>query len=723
MVTALAPESASNLFNPRNPFCHPPSDSRLSMAGSMPASSDPIAISHPLPVASNPILSGTSESISLLKAVAPRPESHLSSIASAGLRTSVSPPPESSRSQPSPPKMTPRVPGPPPAPSVPDRPPEVEKGQVSQENDTEVAREALGAAIGVATERDPNKSNDTSANPATTLSAPMDTVAKSIQISTEDMQVDPPTSPPVSEAFGGVEVGGGGDTITGTSAPGLINAPTVASPGPIEEAVSPGDEQRPASRDEEEHTEDTNKAFSYPPPPSAALNDSRRGLSLPHSGLSRGAQRSSSTKKHRCPYCATEFTRHHNLKSHLLTHSQEKPYVCQTCNSRFRRLHDLKRHSKLHTGERPYICPKCERRFARGDALARHNKGQGGCAGRRASMGSFAGEDDYGGTGGTEEAMDGLMYTEPERMDEEDERRLNMPSIRKHNAPASEPVPRAAPSGTTYPPPRGPSTYPSIAANRHPGGLFPPTTNHAGSSSSTSPISTTGTMSFPTAAHSSASSYPSANMTESPKPLSPNALSSLPPGHMPEGSIHSHQQHRAQSPSRSHSYSQSGFRRGGPPSNSSPQTSLGLPPPQSGPPQLPPPPGMNAPDARYSLHGQGPPSNLPSKHGASHSHSSSLGAQTLPKPGNEPGPALSSTFSGPPDTSGKASVEQSGEDKLWAYVRTVHEELMTLRTEVETLRAQITSQNLTSSQNTSNLPPPNQPASGTGTGGSVAPSR
>ncbi|KAG0747474.1 hypothetical protein G6F62_008774 [Rhizopus arrhizus] len=86
------------------------------------------------------------------------------------------------------------------------------------------------------------------------------------------------------------------------------------------------------------------------------------------------------TKPYSCPKCNQTFSRPHNLKSHLTTHSEERPYQCDVCNHHFRRQHDLKRHQKLHTGERPYKCKNCTRSFARLDALNRHCKAEGGSA-------------------------------------------------------------------------------------------------------------------------------------------------------------------------------------------------------------------------------------------------------------------------------------------------------------------------------------------------------
>ncbi|KAL7266538.1 hypothetical protein RUND412_010914 [Rhizina undulata] len=158
---------------------------------------------------------------------------------------------------------------------------------------------------------------------------------------------------------------------------------------------------------------------------------------------------SSGRAKHSCPHCHQTFTRHHNLKSHLLTHSQEKPFSCNQCNARFRRLHDLKRHSKLHTGERPHVCHKCGRRFARGDALARHARGEGGCAGRRSSMGGILNEDSsIISNMGSGDAEDGMGLEHPigdddgdidmfrtssggeEGADDIAKRRASLPSIR-----------------------------------------------------------------------------------------------------------------------------------------------------------------------------------------------------------------------------------------------------------------------------------------------------
>lgn len=254
-------------------------------------------------------------------------------------------------------------------------------------------------------------------------------------------------------------------------------------------------------------------SFSYPGPPAAMTAPPPRGMSMPMPNTQNPemvGRSPSSNKRHKCDECQTEFTRHHNLKSHMLTHSQEKPYVCQDCNLRFRRLHDLKRHGKLHTGEKPHICPKCDRKFARGDALARHSKGAGGCAGRRPSMGSFPGDEDYQGQhDGDDSAMAGVLYeNNADASMSEDGRGLSLPTGKAQHAPGHGGQEGFAHSNT-YPPTGG----------RPGGGLYPPNVDRGSAGPAGGPQGGPSNH----AAHqiSAASMYAQSGMTESPKPLSP----------------------------------------------------------------------------------------------------------------------------------------------------------------------------------------------------------
>ncbi|KAI9482769.1 MAG: hypothetical protein EXX96DRAFT_555568 [Benjaminiella poitrasii] len=130
------------------------------------------------------------------------------------------------------------------------------------------------------------------------------------------------------------------------------------------------------------HLKNNNKgygSFSVIKPPTTPPPSNNNGLSV-KSTTSATTASPTEAKPYPCPECHQTFSRPHNLKSHLTTHSSERPFQCDVCHHHFRRHHDLKRHQKLHTGERPYVCEDCYRSFARLDALNRHRRAEGGTA-------------------------------------------------------------------------------------------------------------------------------------------------------------------------------------------------------------------------------------------------------------------------------------------------------------------------------------------------------
>ncbi|MCJ1396396.1 Zinc finger and SCAN domain-containing protein 5B, partial [Xylographa bjoerkii] len=571
---------------------------------------------------------------------------------------------------------------------------ELEREQARQQSPNP-QRTALGALLGGQGNGMSRPADAPTA--ATTLNATIASIAPAISIPHHAQgETSLQTSPVSMSSFGTLESTG---AVTTTA-----NGVQVASPVRLAEDLTHEPEPTQINTPARAGTDDghPNKAFTFPGPLlGLQANDPRRGVSLPgSSNFARDDSRSpsSSNKKHKCPYCATEFTRHHNLKSHLLTHSHEKPYMCQTCDSRFRRLHDLKRHTKLHTGERPHVCPKCKRSFARGDALARHNKGQGGCAGRRSSVGSYGGD----GPGG-DEGMEGILYAgeashEPDNIDDEEdggeERGQTLPSIRRHEAPPESHYRPPQDSEQAYQS-RQPSTYPPVAMKQSSTmrGLYPPTPTHGGSSASTSP----GTPGTSIPAYVSTGSITSSfqgpgpsvfaqgSMTESPKPLSPGGMIGIQQNHSDSGL------HRNRSPSLTQQFQQQQFGRRTLNRAASPPMSLPLPTggsAHSHAPHLPSLVGLNPPEPRYTLPSQtaGPthaplhpsggvtPTSYHSQHGGMSSNSNSHSSH-----GTQPhGSGDRATLPYP-----------QAEDRIWAIVRALEAKVDRLQEEVTSLRNQV----------------------------------
>lgn len=89
----------------------------------------------------------------------------------------------------------------------------------------------------------------------------------------------------------------------------------------------------------------------------------------------------------KCSLCPRRFTRAFNLRSHLLTHTDERPFICTVCGKAFARNNDRKSHEFLHLGQKKFVCKGdlangnqwgCGRRFSRKRNFQRHFFGRCG---------------------------------------------------------------------------------------------------------------------------------------------------------------------------------------------------------------------------------------------------------------------------------------------------------------------------------------------------------
>uniref|UniRef100_A0A6P7F698 Zinc finger protein 468-like n=1 Tax=Diabrotica virgifera virgifera TaxID=50390 RepID=A0A6P7F698_DIAVI len=75
---------------------------------------------------------------------------------------------------------------------------------------------------------------------------------------------------------------------------------------------------------------------------------------------------------YKCEICLEQFSKPHQLKQHLITHSGEKLHKCEISFTKFSGANDLKRHLRVHTGEKPHKCEICLQQFSQVDCLKRH---------------------------------------------------------------------------------------------------------------------------------------------------------------------------------------------------------------------------------------------------------------------------------------------------------------------------------------------------------------
>ncbi|TMW53048.1 hypothetical protein DOY81_001911, partial [Sarcophaga bullata] len=76
--------------------------------------------------------------------------------------------------------------------------------------------------------------------------------------------------------------------------------------------------------------------------------------------------------KYVCGQCGFAFKEKHNLRSHLLRHSNQKNFSCSLCLKKFFTKSELRLHEYRHKAERPYVCKHCGMGFLSANSLGQH---------------------------------------------------------------------------------------------------------------------------------------------------------------------------------------------------------------------------------------------------------------------------------------------------------------------------------------------------------------
>ena len=66
-------------------------------------------------------------------------------------------------------------------------------------------------------------------------------------------------------------------------------------------------------------------------------------------------------KDFRCKFCHKIFRDGHDLRRHVITHSDERPFECGVCNKAYRDQYNLNRHMRTHNKEIPSMCDISQR--------------------------------------------------------------------------------------------------------------------------------------------------------------------------------------------------------------------------------------------------------------------------------------------------------------------------------------------------------------------------